>query len=285
MQYFFPVPLFYFHVQFNALYQFWIHTQNIGKLGPFEWIFNTPSHHRVHHGRNLKYIDKNFGGTLIIFDRMFGTFEEEKETVRYGVTYSIKTWDIFYLQFHHLLETYSTIKKTPGLWNKVRICLDLGPNFNWRTKNYYHLLEAEKRKNEDKQNTREKKKLKPREIYNSNPRNIQMTAYCLINALFSIGLGAVSLIKKDKSDLFQLFSLCYFSYYIFSISKIFDQNKRSRFFEVTRVIIGQIFFSIYITQDFTVITIMGVFNVLCIFWILYFDQENKTSVNETKKKS
>jgi sterol desaturase/sphingolipid hydroxylase (fatty acid hydroxylase superfamily) len=71
------------HSEINTLYQFWIHTQTIGKF-PFilEYIFNTPSHHRVHHGCNPQYIDKNYGGTLIIFDRIFGTFEPEKEEVR-----------------------------------------------------------------------------------------------------------------------------------------------------------------------------------------------------------
>ncbi|MCL4113654.1 UNVERIFIED_CONTAM: hypothetical protein GTU68_025949 [Idotea baltica] len=72
---------------FQTLYQFWIHTKAIGKMpGWFEFVFNTPSHHRVHHGRNPKYIDKNHGGTLIIFDRMFGTFQAEEEEVIYGVT-------------------------------------------------------------------------------------------------------------------------------------------------------------------------------------------------------
>lgn len=65
---------------FNTLYQFWIHTETIGKLPRWiEFIFNTPSHHRVHHGRNPKYIDKNHAGSLIIWDRIFGTFQQEEE--------------------------------------------------------------------------------------------------------------------------------------------------------------------------------------------------------------
>ena len=63
---------------FQTLYQFWIHTKTINKMPRwFEFVFNTPSHHRVHHGRNPKYIDKNHGGTLIIFDRLFGSFQAE----------------------------------------------------------------------------------------------------------------------------------------------------------------------------------------------------------------
>jgi sterol desaturase/sphingolipid hydroxylase (fatty acid hydroxylase superfamily) len=66
-------------------YQFWTHTQLIGRLGPLEWVFVTPSHHRVHHAKNERYLDKNFGGMLIIWDRMFGTFEPEREPLTYGV--------------------------------------------------------------------------------------------------------------------------------------------------------------------------------------------------------
>lgn len=72
---------------FNLRYQFWLHTELIGKLGPLEMVLNTPSHHRVHHASNPEYLDKNFGGVLIVFDRMFGTFAEEKagEKIRYGL--------------------------------------------------------------------------------------------------------------------------------------------------------------------------------------------------------
>jgi len=67
-----------------TLYQFWIHTETIQRLGVFEWVFNTPSHHRVHHGINPEYLDKNYAGALIIWDRMFGTFEPERQQVVYG---------------------------------------------------------------------------------------------------------------------------------------------------------------------------------------------------------
>jgi alkylglycerol monooxygenase len=85
----------YMHMQFNTLYQFWIHTEEIKSLGPLECIINTPSHHRVHHGRNRYAIDKNYGGTLIIWDRMFGTFAAERtdEELAYGLVHPINTFD------------------------------------------------------------------------------------------------------------------------------------------------------------------------------------------------
>uniref|UniRef100_A0AAV2LK75 Transmembrane protein 195 n=1 Tax=Knipowitschia caucasica TaxID=637954 RepID=A0AAV2LK75_KNICA len=66
-----PPSIFAVHIQLNLLYQFWIHTELIKDLGPLEWIINTPKHHRVHHGRNLYCIDKNYGGILIVWDRLF----------------------------------------------------------------------------------------------------------------------------------------------------------------------------------------------------------------------
>ncbi len=72
-------------------YQTWIHTEKIGKLGFLDQIFNTPSVHRVHHGSNAQYIDKNYGGILIIWDRLFGTYEPEREKVVYGITTPLET--------------------------------------------------------------------------------------------------------------------------------------------------------------------------------------------------
>jgi sterol desaturase/sphingolipid hydroxylase (fatty acid hydroxylase superfamily) len=86
----------------QTLYQFWIHTRLINRMPAwFEYIFNTPSHHRVHHGVNPKYIDKNHGGTLIIFDRIFGTFQQEEEEVHYGITSQLKSWNIAVANFDY----------------------------------------------------------------------------------------------------------------------------------------------------------------------------------------
>ena len=75
------------------------HTQIVGKLGPLEWILNTPSHHRVHHGANAEYIDKNYGNLLIIWDRMFGTFEPEKAKVKYGLVNNVNTFNPIKITF------------------------------------------------------------------------------------------------------------------------------------------------------------------------------------------
>jgi len=86
------------------LYSFLLHTEVIRSLGFLEWIFNTPSHHRVHHASNPQYIDKNYGGFLIIWDRLFGTFEIENEKCRYGLTKPINTYNPLKVIFHEWYE-------------------------------------------------------------------------------------------------------------------------------------------------------------------------------------
>ncbi|XP_018058674.1 PREDICTED: alkylglycerol monooxygenase-like [Atta colombica] len=99
-----PPSHFIVHNQLNLIYQLWIHTTVIGDLGPFELIFNTPKHHRVHHGCNLYCLDKNYGGVLIIWDRLFGTFqkEEQNEEIIYGLVVNIESFNAFYLQIFYL---------------------------------------------------------------------------------------------------------------------------------------------------------------------------------------
>ncbi|MES2619722.1 MAG: sterol desaturase family protein [Bacteroidota bacterium] len=91
----------------QTLYQFWIHTKLINKMNPaFEYVFNTPSHHRVHHGVNPKYIDRNHGGTLIIFDRWFGTFQVEEEEVVYGITKQTNSWNPLWVNFEYWIDLF-----------------------------------------------------------------------------------------------------------------------------------------------------------------------------------
>ncbi len=106
---------------FNTLYQFWIHTRTIKTLGPIEWIFNTPSHHRVHHGCNPQYIDRNHAGTLIIWDRMFGTFEPEGDEVIYGVTKPLRSWNPVWANIHYFVDIARMARRTRSWKNKVLV--------------------------------------------------------------------------------------------------------------------------------------------------------------------
>ncbi len=100
----------------NLCYQFWIHTERIQKLPRwFEFVFNTPSHHRVHHGSNLLYLDRNYGGILILWDRLFGTFQGEEERVRYGLTRNIGTFNPVRVAFHEYEAIWRDVKAA-GSW-------------------------------------------------------------------------------------------------------------------------------------------------------------------------
>ena len=107
-----PVTFFICH-QIEVLYQFWIHTEYIKKLpAPIEFIFTTPSHHRVHHARNEKYLDKNYGSTLIIWDRMFGTFQPEEERPDYGITTPVNSYNPIWLNFHEWVDIFKDVGKS-----------------------------------------------------------------------------------------------------------------------------------------------------------------------------
>mgnify|MGYP001269545867 FL=1 len=97
------------------------HTQVIGKLGPLEWIFNTPSHHRVHHGSNKQYIDKNYGNLLIIWDRMFGTFEPEEEAVKFGLVNNVNTFNPVKVTFMAWVSMINELKQKNSLSEVIKV--------------------------------------------------------------------------------------------------------------------------------------------------------------------
>ena len=110
-----PFVFFICH-QIAVLYQFWIHTEYIRKLpAPIEFFFTTPSHHRVHHATNAEYIDKNYGSTFIIWDRMFGTFQPEGEQAIYGITKNVDTYNPVTLVFHEWVDIVKDVFKARSL--------------------------------------------------------------------------------------------------------------------------------------------------------------------------
>jgi len=119
----FPPLVFLACAAVNTLYQFWLHTQLIGRLGPLEAVLVTPSHHRVHHGRNPVYIDRNHGGTFIVWDRLFGTFEREGEKVVYGITTPLASWNPVWANLHYWIELFRTARATRRPLDKVRTFL------------------------------------------------------------------------------------------------------------------------------------------------------------------
>lgn len=124
-----PPQIVLIMLSLNLLYQFWIHATWIPRLGPLEWVLNTPSAHRVHHASNLEYLDGNYGGVLIVFDRLFGTYIAERDDVpiRYGLVTPIRTYNLLQIEFgqwqalwrdlrgaRSIREAWSYLWKPPG---------------------------------------------------------------------------------------------------------------------------------------------------------------------------
>jgi len=121
-----PLPLLGFPVwmvltaqAWSLVYQFWLHTEAVDRLGPLEWLFNTPSHHRVHHGKNIAYLDKNHAGIFIIWDRLFGTFAAEAEPVVYGLTKDIESHNLATITFHEVGAIGRDVARAPGIAAKL----------------------------------------------------------------------------------------------------------------------------------------------------------------------
>lgn len=128
----FYIPLFFIGIpapalitigSLNLIYQFWVHTEHIRRLGQLEWILVTPSNHRVHHARNPEYIDKNYAGVFIVWDRLFGTFQDERADLpcEYGVTGGLRSWNPLWANVHVWWDTAVLAWRTRSIADKFKI--------------------------------------------------------------------------------------------------------------------------------------------------------------------
>jgi len=205
---------------FNTLYQFWIHTRTIGRMGPLEWFLNTPSHHRVHHGSNPKYIDKNHAGTLIIWDRMFGTFQEEEEDVVYGITKPLASWNPVWANVHYWVDLYSSSRNAHNISDKIKVFINAP---GWFPENQEGI---------------EQVKQTQRSVYiKYNPDfNKNFKAYILVTFLLTLGLSSLIIFLNANFSLLQLISCSLFS--IFSLTScgvLMEKREWSSSFEYFRV--------------------------------------------------
>jgi sterol desaturase/sphingolipid hydroxylase (fatty acid hydroxylase superfamily) len=117
----FPPQMIVIFLLIHGAYPFFTHTQTIGKLGWLEYIFVTPSHHRVHHASNTEYLDKNYGDILIVWDKMFGTFVKETVQPKFGLTSSLNSYSFLWQHFHYFLELIIAVKREKKLSNKIKL--------------------------------------------------------------------------------------------------------------------------------------------------------------------
>ncbi len=139
------VPTFVFAIThaLSTLYQFWIHTQLVGKLrGPLDWVFNLPSHHRVHHAINPRYLDSNYAATLIVWDRLFGTYVEEDEPCVYGITKPLESFNPIWAQLHYYVALVRRSAKLRG-FDRCRVWL-ASPAWTGRNETPYEQVAHDK---------------------------------------------------------------------------------------------------------------------------------------------
>lgn len=119
----FDVIMIFTVMSINLIYQFWVHTELVDKFpAPVEFIFNTPSHHRVHHASNVRYLDCNHAGMFIVWDRLFGTFSQELDNEKpiYGLTENIDTYNPAIVASHEYVSLFKDVIRAPGLFNKLK---------------------------------------------------------------------------------------------------------------------------------------------------------------------
>lgn len=119
----YPAEILFTVVSLNLIYQFWVHTEHVPKLGPLEWLFVTPSNHRVHHARNKIYVDRNYGGVFILWDRIFGSFQEElaEEPAVFGLRKPLNSWNPIWANVHVYWRLALDFISVPGALNKLKL--------------------------------------------------------------------------------------------------------------------------------------------------------------------
>lgn len=240
-----------------TLYQFWIHTKNIHKMGVLEYVLNTPSHHRVHHGVNPKYIDKNHGGTFIIWDRMFGTFQEEEEEPTYGITHPINTWDPLSANLHHWKQMYQGIQHMRGTKDKIKYVF-MPPG--WRPD---YIQESPAPVNAP--------------TYKKYDTNVSYTVnyYVLFQYLITLAGATLFLIKAEQMDFTSKLIAC--SLIVLSIvnySSLFESKKQGIAIETFRLLCTAAILLFYFQLNTSVFFIaIGVWIIISGFWLFKIKQQ------------
>jgi alkylglycerol monooxygenase len=210
---------------FNTLYQFWIHTRAIKSMGFLEYILNTPSHHRVHHGSNPKYIDKNHAGTLIIWDRLFGTFQKKEDEVYYGTTKPLASWNPLWANVQYWDELIKTARHANGFRDKINVFIKPPGWFPESLGGIKYAPEI------DMANY---KKYNP--VYGSN-----VTGYILIQFIIALAGGSGLLFFYNKISILQLAGGATFIILtLLTCGALLEQKKWQVSFEYARLVVAMI---------------------------------------------
>ncbi|AOM79885.1 sterol desaturase family protein [Pedobacter steynii] len=243
---------------FNTLYQFWIHTRAIKSMGPLEWILNTPSHHRVHHGSNPKYIDKNHAGTLIIWDRIFGTFQKEEEEVYYGITSPLASWNPVWANVHYWDELWRTARQSPRWRDKINVFIKPPGWFPAHLGGFKTAPEID-----------------PLQYKKYDPQyHQQLTGYVIVQFLVGLIAGSAILFLNNSIPVPALISGTVFVILtLLTCGALLEEKKWQVKFEYARLILGIL---IVLLQDFPVgyQVIFSGLNICSVIWFYNLQKKN-----------
>ncbi|MBC7616833.1 MAG: sterol desaturase family protein [Pedobacter sp.] len=254
---------------FNLLYQFWIHTRVIKSMGILEYILNTPSHHRVHHGSNPKYIDKNHAGTLIIWDKLFGTFQKEEEEVYYGITTPLASWNPVWANFHYWAELWHTAKQTNRLIDRINVFVKPP---GWYPESIGGFKDA------PEIDTENYKKFDDQYHHN-------IILYVLFQFLIALACGSALLFLNAKMSTLHLTYAAIFTILtLLSCGALLEKKNWLRLFEFTRLIISIIVIYLLkeiINSNLLVISAIGLLLISII--LFYFLQKSILYAQKTSR--
>lgn len=263
---FLPVPfigispkVFFIVLSINSFYQFWIHTDYIQRMPKwFEFIFNSPAHHRVHHARNEKYIDKNHAGMFIVWDKLFGTFIDEAEKPTYGVTKPINSWNPFWANIEYYVSMFRLSKKFSRWKDKLKLIIakpgwqpnELGGQMSIPPIEFNYLK------------------------YDKKPINIGLNIYVLIQFIFIIlGLMMYLYHVESLSQFYKYFCFGLVMISILNCGAILEQKKWAKFTEIFRLFIigfglNILYFQHYQSWFYIVLAISTVFVLYFTIWFV-----------------
>ncbi len=216
----FPPAMIAIFLLVHGLYPFFIHTQALGKWGWFEKILVTPTHHGIHHASNPEYLDKNYGDVLIIWDKIFGTFVEEKKEVKivYGLTKQLESHSFLWQHFHFPLEVYMNFKHAKGFRAKWRTIFGKPDDLNPR---YRAVLE---------------RKLLNKSPFSPKEPTLAIRQYVTAQTIFSLGLLFVVILFEHYLSIVQLVLLSLFILIsIINSGAILDQRRWIFYLEYIRL--------------------------------------------------
>lgn len=241
---------------FNTLYQFWIHTRTIKNMGFLEYIINTPSHHRVHHGSNPKYIDKNHAGSLIIWDKMFGTFQKEEEEVYYGITTPLASWNPVWANVHYWAELWGTAKKSDTLVDKINVFIKPPGWFPTKLGGFKYAPEIDV--------------VNYKKFDASYSRNLIL--YVLVQFTIALASGSALLFLYAKMEIATVLPTAIFTIFtLLSCGALLERKNWLKYFEFARLIFS--LFALYLFKDLLIFNTLAltilVIQLGSLIWFYY----------------